>query len=78
MATLAAMKTELAALETALSSGVTSYTINGSHSVSYGSMDKLESRAQTLRRRIFRFQGYESRTTPDFNDSSSSDNGLIP
>ena len=76
MASLASMKTELAAIESALSSGVTSYTINGSHSVSYGSMEKLESRAQVLRRRIFRFQGYESRTTPDFNDTAN--NGVIP
>jgi hypothetical protein len=72
MATLAELKTELAAVETALSNAtVESYSITGSHSVKYGKVQDLEKRAATLRKRIYRFQGYTGRTTPDFSTGNS-------
>lgn len=74
MASLASLKAQLAKVEAAIdavSDTGQSYSVTGSHSVTSAAISSLEARAQTLRRRIFRFQGYESRTTPDFNDSSS-------
>jgi cobalamin biosynthesis Co2+ chelatase CbiK len=71
MATLAELKTKLAALETIQDSGVQEYNIVGSHSVKNVDYDKLSKQIANLRRRIYRFQGYTGRTTPDFSTGNS-------
>ena len=43
------------------------YIINGSHSVKNPLLSELQTEAQRLRNRIYRYHGYSTgRTTPDF------------
>lgn len=80
MATLAALQTQLSNIETAISNAsVQSYSITGSHSVTNAAVSTLVQQANQIRRRIYRLQGYTSRTIPNFeNDGSDDDVAGVP
>ena len=70
--TLAEMKTNLAALE-AQALNPAEYNIVGSHSVKNSNQADIQNQIALLKKRIFRFQGYTGRTTPDFSTGSNKD-----
>lgn len=69
--TLAAMQAELTKIETALSAQAvngSAHTLFNGHQITEVDVDRLQNRANLLKRRIFRYLGYDStRTAPAFN-----------
>ena len=71
MATLAELKARLVKLEAAIDYCIEngeSAAIVGSHSTKSVPLEELERNAALVRRRIYRQQGYTSRSTPDFSE----------
>ncbi len=71
MATLTELRAKLTAIEASIDSIMETgqeYSVVGSHSVKKASLSDLEAQRQRIRGRILRKKGYNSRTTPDFND----------
>lgn len=67
--TLANLKAMLAAVEAKINEVLATgqeYTVVGSHSVKNPTLAELEKQAARIRRRIYLYQGYTSRTAPDF------------
>ena len=71
MATLAELKQELSDLDdqiAAVRKTAKEYNIVGSHSVENFDLAELKKERAYLIKRIYRFQGYTGRTSPDFGD----------
>ena len=77
MATLAELKVQLASLEAQIATAVQEYNIVGSHSVKNSDLTDMRTQAAYLRKRIYRFQGYTGRTTPDFSTTGDSDDSVF-
>jgi hypothetical protein len=69
MATATELKQQLAdteaAIETVLKTGQ-AYGVTNSHNVTNASLDQLEKRAQLLRHRLYRLNGYTGRNYAQF------------
>ena len=81
MTSLADLKAELDNIETKITEVLTtgqSYSINGSHTITNTALPGLYRQAALLKRRIFRYQGYISRTIPNFSQNAESEIVTMP